>query len=202
MSQGTNHNGADGSVAIDRWVVKFAAREPDRFDPEAHIPVFHQWIQKHRLPLVLIDVADYAHVDDGPGVLLVSHEYNIFADRFGGHPGLSVQRKVRGSAGAESLIDTVRIGLHAVDALASEASLPESKFHVEQVEIVANDRLRGPNSDAGWVAVEPVLRDVARKLYGEGAGVERVSNDAGQRLTARISGEAADAAVLLERIQA
>ncbi len=201
MSQ-TMENAADGSVAIDRWVVKFAAREPERFDPEAHIPVFHQWIQKHRLPLVLIDVADYAHVNDGPGVLLVSHEYNIFADRFGGQPGLTVQRKVRGAAGARSLKDTVRVGLQAVDALASEASLPGSKFRVNEIEVVANDRLRGPNSDEGWAAVEPVLRDVARTLYGDGAKVERTVCEAGQRLTARIGGDAADAGVLLTRLQA
>jgi hypothetical protein len=197
-----DHRAIAQAIDVDRWAIKFAAREPESFDPEAHIPVFHHWIQNHRLPLMLIDVADYAHVEDGPGVLLVSHEYNIFADRFDGRPGLTVQRKVRGSAGVDSLIETLQVGLLAVEALSGEASLPGSKFRVDQVEIIANDRLHAPNSDEGWTAVEPALRDVARRIYGDSARVERTASEPGQRLTARISGEVADAGKLLERLAA
>lgn len=188
--------------STDRWVVKFAAAEPERFDPEAHIPVFHRWIQQRRLPLVLIDVADYAHVHEGPGVLLVSHEYNIYADRFDGRPGLTVQRKLRGAAGADSLVDTLRIGLLAVEALAGEASLPGSKFRVSEVEVVANDRLRAPNSEEGWAAAEPAIRDAARRLYTESARVERAATDPGRRLTAKLCGETNEASVLLGRLKA
>jgi hypothetical protein len=187
-------------MSTDRWVIKFTAREPERFDPEAHIPVFHRWIQQKRLPIMLIDVADYAHVKDGPGVLLVSHEYNIFADRFDGTPGLTVQRKVRGGIGAPSLVDTLRIGLEAIQALAGEASL-DSKFQLDKIEVVANDRLRAANSDEGWAAVEPVLRDAANRLYDGSASVERVAVDAGRRLTARIAGKADDAGALLAKLQ-
>ncbi|HEY2775015.1 MAG TPA: hypothetical protein VGK20_13290 [Candidatus Binatia bacterium] len=188
-------------MGTDRWVVKFAAREPERFDPEAHIPVFHRWIQQKTLPLVLIDVADYAHVKDGPGVLLVSHEYNIFADRFDGKAGLTVQRKLRGGAGAVSLADTLRVGLLAVQALTAESSLPGSRFHVDRVEVVANDRLRAPNDAEGWAATQPALQDVARKLYDGSARVEREATNSGQRLTAHIGGNVDDAGALLKKIQ-
>jgi hypothetical protein len=195
-------------MSTDRWVVKFAASDPARFDSEAHIPVFHRWIQQKTLPVVLIDVADYAHVPDGPGVLLVSHEYNIFADHFDGTPGLTVQRKARGGAGAESLVDTLRTGLQAIDALSSEPSLPGSKFRLDGIEIVANDRLRGPNTDDGWKAAEPALRVAARRLFGDDATVERIETAPKSRLTGRIagaaagsaSGDAGNAKELLERL--
>jgi hypothetical protein len=187
-------------MSTDRWIVKFTARDPEAFDSEAHIPVFHKWIQEKRLPVMLIDVADYAHVPDGPGVLLVSHEYNIFADHFDGRPGLTVQRKLRDRRGTESLVDTLRVGLQAIAELETEPSLPGSKFHVDGVEIVANDRLHGANTDEGWAAAEPSVRDAANKLYGDGAKVERVPTRPEQRLTARIAGSADGAKQLLARL--
>jgi hypothetical protein len=189
-------------MSTDRWSVKIAAREPDKFDPEAHIPVFHRWIQQSKLPVGLIDVADYAHVTDGPGVLLVSNEYNIYADKFDGKPGLTVQRKARGGVGADSLFETLRIVLLAAKNLAGESSLPGSKFDVGSIEIVVNDRLRGPNSDEGWNATEPVVREAGKRLFGDGATVERVATEAGARLTARIGGNADSADALLQRLDA
>jgi hypothetical protein len=188
-------------MTTDRWSVKLAAREPERFEPEAHIPVFHRWIQQKRLPLVLIDVADYAHVKDGPGVLLVSHEYNIYADEFDGRPGLTVQRKVRGGAGADSLVDTLRIALLAAQALASETSLPGSTFELGSVEVAVNDRLRGSNDDEGWRATEPAVREAGRRLYGDGVAVERIPTDAGARLAVKLSGHGESADALLARLE-
>jgi hypothetical protein len=37
-------------------------------------PLFHEWIRTDRLPdETFIDVADYSHLKDGPGVVLVAH---------------------------------------------------------------------------------------------------------------------------------
>jgi hypothetical protein len=58
------------------------------------VPVFHRWIQQKSFPNhLLVDVADYAHVPEGPGTLLVSHEANIHFDRDGGKPGVLYVRK-------------------------------------------------------------------------------------------------------------
>ncbi len=48
---------------------------------------------RHLAEHMLIDVADYAHVPDGPGILLVSDEANIYFDRFDGRLGLTYSRK-------------------------------------------------------------------------------------------------------------
>ena len=46
------------------------------------IPVFHNWIQEKVVSdHLLIDVADYSHIPDGPGVMLISHEGHYSLDQ-------------------------------------------------------------------------------------------------------------------------
>src|SRR5688572_17138183 len=63
--------------------------------PEEFVPVLHSWIQTHAVPdHLLVDVADYAHVVDGPGTVLVAHEGNFYTDRGQGRPGVLYTRKL------------------------------------------------------------------------------------------------------------
>src|SRR5258708_26249062 len=59
------------------------------------ILVFHRWIQRGGQPELLIDVADYAHVPAGPGVVLVGHEASYSLDNADNRLGLLYQRKER-----------------------------------------------------------------------------------------------------------
>ena len=52
------------------------------------IAVFHRWIQRGGLPEMAIDVADYAHIPAGPGVLLVCQEAAYALDNHDGRLGL------------------------------------------------------------------------------------------------------------------
>ena len=61
--------------------VKIFAHDPAAVQPAAFIPIFHRWIQESRLAdRLLIDVADYRHVANGPGVLLIGHEAHYALD--------------------------------------------------------------------------------------------------------------------------
>ncbi len=51
-----------------RISIKLFARNPQVVKPEAFVPVFQRWIQQHAVEGLLIDVADYKHVPDGPGI--------------------------------------------------------------------------------------------------------------------------------------
>ena len=53
----------------------------------AFIPVFHRWIERQDVDELLLDVHDYGHVPDGPGILLVAHEADYAFDLSGGRPG-------------------------------------------------------------------------------------------------------------------
>lgn len=57
------------------------------------VTVFHRWIKDGVCPEMLIDVADYAHVSAGPGVLLIGHEANYSLDNRETRLGLLYNRK-------------------------------------------------------------------------------------------------------------
>ncbi len=81
---------------IQHVMVKVFAREPVSIDLGEAIPIFHRWIQDHVCPELLIDVADYRHVPNGPGVMLIGHEANYSLDMTKGRLGLLYNRKQAG----------------------------------------------------------------------------------------------------------
>src|SRR5579872_6398840 len=97
----------------------------DDFAPDQFVPIFHHWIQNqsvegHRL----IDVADYGHVANGPGTVLVSSEANFYTDRAEQRLGLLYSRKLPlpGSF-QERLRAAVREALKAAAKLETEPLL-------------------------------------------------------------------------------
>src|SRR4051812_19978067 len=89
------------STEVQRMMFKLYTTTPS-IEPHRVVEVMHRWIQGRRLDEVLIDVADYSHVHDGPGVVLIGHEGNYSVDRLDGRLGLTFQRKrsVAGSLAA------------------------------------------------------------------------------------------------------
>ena len=80
--------------------------------PHDVVRAFHRWIQERALDELLIDVADYAHVHRGPGVLLVAHEAHYgFEHGSDGRLGLKYARK-RGAAG--TLGERIAVALRKV----------------------------------------------------------------------------------------
>ena len=58
------------------------------------IPELHQWIQNDSIDdHLLIDVVDYSHIPDGPGIMLVAHEGHFSLDQENFKPGLLYMRK-------------------------------------------------------------------------------------------------------------
>jgi hypothetical protein len=160
--------------------IKFFAKEPAAVEQAEFVPVFHSWIQIQSVPdHTLIDVADYAHVKDGPGVLLVAHEANFYADSIDGRFGFTYQRKhpVPGD-----LKDRLRQGIIA--ALESCVRLENDprlsgrlEFRTDEVVIQLNDRLHTPNNDETWAAVQPAIREVLSELYGSDVKLQRKSGE-------------------------
>lgn len=157
---------------------------------EAAIPVFHGWIRDARITDdVLIDVADYGHVQEGPGVLLVCHEGHYVIDHRAGRPGLAYHRK-RGPAGS-TVTSSFLVALgrlwHAAELLASEPTLAgKVVFDKTTLCVRVLDRLRAPNDDAGFAAVDAALADGLRDLQrfaGLDLAIERDLGDPRDPLT-------------------
>lgn len=142
---------------------------------EAFIPVFHRWIKQRLLPELTIDVANYAHVPKGPGVVLIGHGSDYFLDEGEGRLGLLHNRKRAGFAPAERLDDLARRTLHAAALLERDASFGgKVRFGTGELLLRVNDRLLAPNTPETFATLRPELQALAAKLYGGGATLTAV----------------------------
>ena len=81
-------------MQLQKFGVKLFLNTNGNYDSKDFIPVFHSWIQKKVVSdHLLIDVADYSHIQDGPGVMLIAHEGNFSLDQEGQQPGIMYMRK-------------------------------------------------------------------------------------------------------------
>ena len=169
-------------------------------DLEAVIPVFHRWIKQRLLPELTIDVANYGHVPQGPGVVLIGHGSDYFMDEGEGRPGLLHNRKRAGLAPGERLSDLARRTLHAASLLERDLALTgKIKFATNELLFRVNDRLAAPNSDATFAAFKPELDALARTIFGGPCDLTRVGG-AKELFAVRFkSAASAPLATLLER---
>ena len=172
-------------MALQRFSLKLFADPVSAGAPSTMIPVFHRWIQEHAVPGLLIDVADYTHLVDGPSVLLVAHEANYALDATGGRPGLSYSRKQplegafpdRLAAAAAALIVAAR----RLQEDTSRMTGGGVKFPGNDLEFVANDRLAAPRIADTESALRNDLAAFGGRLFG-GADVEIQALDDPARL--------------------
>ena len=143
---------------------------------EEIVPVFHGWIQRQAVPgHLLIDVANYAHVADGPGVALVALEANFYLDLFAGHPGLTYQRKQPAPGTfADRLHQAFAEAFAAAARLEVEPLLHgKAKFRTDQFTLKIPDRLLAPNTDDTLAALRPDLDAFATRLFGTNTTLTR-----------------------------
>jgi hypothetical protein len=134
------------------------------------VPVFHQWIRNGAVPEMLVDVADYRHVDAGPGVLLIGHEANYSLDNRENRLGLLYNRKaVLDGTFQERLAQAHDSALAACRLLEQDSSLHgRIEFDRNALEVFINDRLLAPNTDESWQALRGEL-----ETFFEGFAIER-----------------------------
>ena len=160
---------------LQRFSLKLFADPASAGAPHTVIPVFHKWIQEHAVPGLLIDVADYTHLVDGPSVLLVAHEANYALDRTGGRPGLSYTRKqpLPGSFG-ERLATAAAALVTAVRRLEEDTSRMTGggiTFAGNEIEFTANDRLAAPRHADAEAALRREIEAFGSRIFA-GAQVD------------------------------
>jgi hypothetical protein len=160
--------------------------------PHELVPVFHRWIQQRSVEQMLIDVADYEHVPEGPGVVLVAHEGNYAVDLGGGRLGLMYTRKQPADGDlAARLVSLTRTVLHAARLLEQEPALDgRLRFRGERLSLFANDRLRVPNAEPSYAAFQPTLAALLRRLYGDASCQVTRSTDPRDRFGVSITAAA------------
>ena len=137
------------------------------FDPSRFINVFHQWIQESTLPEMLIDVADYCHVPDGPGVLLVAHEADYSMDHTDGRWGMRYNRKAPVAGGNEArYAQAFSAAARACSVLEKHFADDRLRFSRSEFEFFINDRALAPNKPEVRSEFQASLQKSLEKLLG------------------------------------
>jgi len=153
-----------------RLGIKFFAAGGERIQPAEFIPIFHEWIQKQAFENhLLIDVHNYSHIREGPGILLVAHQGNY--------------RKQP----VETLTEIIKPAVEGCRLLDNDPRLRDRlRFHTDEVLIVTNDRLLAPNNDETFSTFEPKLSSALNQVLGKTFKLSRISDDdPKERLTIR-----------------
>jgi len=131
---------------------------------EAFIPLFHRWIQQNTLGEMVFDVADYTHVPQGTGVLLVGHASDYSIDQSEGRPGLLYFRKRDLPAAAALVQDALSRALNAARLLNEAQADGPHQFGTKEILFRFPERLHLLNDDASFERVRPAILAALREL--------------------------------------
>ena len=162
--------------------IKFFMTDPNAVPIQDFIPVFQKWIQGQVITgHLLVDVHNYSHIHNGPGVLLVAHEGNFSIDMADGRTGLLYFQKQPG-------VDAMKTALQACSLLENEPSFGgRVRFRKDELQVIANDRLLAPNDEKTFVELQPALSTALKGALGNADfKLSRVSNDPKERLTVQV----------------
>ena len=185
---------------LQRIALKIFLDEETVLDPRDVIPVFHRWIQTSAVDGLLIDVADYSHMTSGPSVLLAAHEGYYAIEQSGGRLGIQYARRAdqegeladRLHAAARTLVKAGRL-LETDDTLGGRV-----RFHGDQLECLANDRLRAPNRGETMEAFRPAFERLLGTMGPDDDWSLTQETDERERLSVRATSDADAALDLLE----
>jgi len=170
----------------------FVAPDPTaavEFEP--FTPLFHEFIQKASVPGLLVDVADYAHVPNGPGIILIGHDVDYGIDSVAGKAGLLVVRKRYGKAAlAEIARDTIARAAACAKAIEDDGRTGVA-FSAAAIELQILDRLEAPNDAESFDSARAELEPLLNGLFGD-CSIERTSGDDARKpttLLARANGD-------------
>jgi len=189
---------------LERINVKFYLADPNALSAEDTFRIFNNWIQTIT-DEVLIDVADYSHVPEGPVTLLVGHEANYSLDNGHAEPGLLYSRKQPAEGDLSARIENaISSALKACQRLETEPSLENNVlFRGGDILIIANDRLNATNDAEGERILRSHLEPVLTRLFGGASFAIKRDPTPELRLNLRIHCETdATAATLLKNLAA
>jgi len=162
--------------------VKLFLEAPSGADYDFLLPIFGRWRLEEGEEI--IDLADYLHVPDGPGCLLVSHRWHFGIDFTGGRPGifLSTRKGLEGDAESRFAHALRACAEKGQRLLAEEEVPPGVRLRPGELEVVVNDRVLFPNCDESEETLRPGLVAALDGTYGKGACTLERERDPRRRL--------------------
>ncbi|MCY3780706.1 MAG: hypothetical protein OXG78_10390 [Chloroflexi bacterium] len=174
------------TIVPKRLGVKFSLKQAPRLQPADIVPIFQRWIQQHTVEGMLIDVIDYKHVPDGPGIILIADESDYAYDLADGQVGLNYIRKrdLPDDFGA-----ALRLVFHCAlkGAQALEAEAPDDMiFDYRSAKISFLDRMHYRNDSATFGRIRDVIASTTTDIYGSQVTVARAYEDPRRLFAVRV----------------
>lgn len=141
-----------------------------RFDVEVEqfVPIFHNWIRDHAVQGLLIDVADYKHVPNGPAIMLVGHDVEYVIDFADGEPSFLITGKRQWPT--EDLTGRLvflfeRIIQASKVLLLDERVNGRLQVDTSRIQIEIPDRLRYPNNEETYSEIETAVQTAFTTIF-------------------------------------
>jgi hypothetical protein len=173
-------------MELQKIAVKVFVEVPNDIPLTDFIDVFHGWIQA--TDGVYHDVADYSHMQAGPGIVLIANEANVSIDEADNRRGLLYSRKAHlYGSNQEKFRAVLRSALDNCRRLEQEPALRgKLKFSGNELFIGINDRLLAPNSEATFAALKPELETALRDFLGDASFTLKHNDDLRQRFSVAV----------------
>lgn len=149
------------------------------------INTFHDWVAEQSMDEMMIDVADYRHVPNGPSVVMVGLKADFALDETGGRPGLMYSRKSElDGSNEDRILEALKAATEACARL--EAAFDGLTFSRQEFELTINDRALAPNTAENAAELTTILGGVLQSSCGASDFESDTSREARQLLGANV----------------
>ena len=154
---------------LQRIQIKIACDAPPGLSLDPFLEIFARW-RKESHPAEWVDLADYAHLPRGPGVVLVGQRCNFSFDLADPGPGILYAAK-KGLSGshAERLGAAFQWCYEFSKRLIAEPEFPKDvRLRTDALELRFNDRLETPNNAPTDAELRPAVEQLLNVVFGSG----------------------------------
>ncbi|MBI3895794.1 MAG: hypothetical protein HY313_07660 [Acidobacteria bacterium] len=152
---------------LQRIQIKIFSNAPRDLSLEPFLEIFARW-RKEKHPAEWVDLADYAHISRGPGIVLIGQRCNFAFDMADPAPGILYTAK-KGLTGTplERLHSALQWFLELSQRLVGESEFPSSAMpRTDLLEIRFTDRLETPNAASTTMELRPAVQQMLDVIYG------------------------------------
>lgn len=173
-------------MVLQKIAVKVFAAPANEIPLTDFIDIFHGWIQAS--DGVYHDVADYSHMQEGAGIVLVAKDANVSIDETGNRRGLLYNQKAHlNGSNHEKIRKVFHSAFENCLRLEGEPSLQgKLKFSRDELVFFINDRLVAPNTNETFEALKPDLEGAVRDLVGDTSFTLEHNPDRRQRFSVTV----------------
>ena len=154
-------------MELQKFGIKLYLNTNGIYKSKDFIPVFHNWIQENVISNhLLIDVADYSHIPDGPGIMLIAHEGHFSLDHEKYKPGIMYmrQRNLMGNF-KERFMMVFSIVIQAANRLTKNNINKEIDFLSDSFRFIANDRRVANNTSENQSIYKDAVQTALEEMY-------------------------------------